>query len=153
MAKSFQNSQAIETGLSDSTQNASFEFSSRWEHYFFQKFQKYVHVIFKKHKPLKTRNVRANQAPINKTTIKEIIKRLRLKNKFLNTKSEIYRKAYKKQRNYLVCLIRKTNQKFFGNINTTDVTDNNTCLRTVKQLLTDKVKTRSKITLIENRKV
>ena len=37
--------------------------------------------------------------------------------------------------------------------NTMNVIDNNTFLRTVKHLLTDKVKTRSKITLIENRKV
>ena len=47
--------------------------------------------------PIKLRYVRANQAPfINKTINKEIMKRSRLKNKFLNTKSKIDAKAYNK---------------------------------------------------------
>ena len=47
--------------------------------------------------PIKQRYVRANQAPFtNKTINKEIMKRSRLKNKFLNTKSNIDAKAYNK---------------------------------------------------------
>ena len=43
-----------------------------------------------KHAPIKQRYVRANQAPfINKTINKEIMKRSRLRNKFLNAKSDI----------------------------------------------------------------
>ena len=39
--------------------------------------------------------IRANHAPfINKTINKEIVKRSRLRNKFLDTKSDIERKAY-----------------------------------------------------------
>ena len=37
---------------------------------------------------------------MNKKLSKEIIKRLRLRNKFFNTKIGIDRKAYNKQRNY-----------------------------------------------------
>ena len=36
----------------------------------------------------------------NKTLSKEIMKRSNLRNEFLNTKSEIDRRAYKKQQNY-----------------------------------------------------
>ena len=38
---------------------------------------------------------------------KEIMKRSRLRNKFLNTRSDLDRKAYNKQRNYVVSLSRK----------------------------------------------
>ena len=50
------------------------------------------------HDSIKQRYVRPNQAPfINKTICKEIMKRSRLRNKFLNTKSGTDRKAYNKQ--------------------------------------------------------
>ena len=81
-----------------------------------------------------------------------MIKRSRLRYKFLNTKSEIDRKAYNNQRNYCVSLIREPKQTLFGNINTTDVTDNKTFWRTVKPFFTDKVTTRLKITLTEKSK-
>ena len=40
------------------------------------------------------------------------MKRSRLRNKFLNTKSDLDRKAYNKQRNYLVSLMRKEKNNF-----------------------------------------
>ena len=80
------------------------------------------------------------------------MKRSRLRNKFLNTRNKIDREVYNNQSNYCVSLTRKAKHTFFGNINTTDVTDNKTFWRTVKPFFTDKVKTRSKIALIENRK-
>ena len=99
----------------------------------------------------KKRYVRANHAPfLNKKIInKEIMKRSRLRNKFLNTKSDIDRKAYNKQRNLCASLIRSEKNNFFSNINTSDLTDNNTFWKTVKSFFTDKIKTKSKITLIE----
>ena len=67
-----------------------------------------VNIILEKHAPTKKKYVRTNQAPsITKTLSKEIMKRSRLRNKFLNTKSDIDRKAYNKQRNYVVSLLRK----------------------------------------------
>ena len=105
-----------------------------------------------KHAPIKKRYVRANQAPfINKTINKEITKRSRLRNKFLNTKSDIDRKAYNKQRNLCVSLIRREKKNFFNNISTRDITDNKTFWKTVKPLFTEKIQTKSKITLIEKK--
>ena len=49
---------------------------------------------------------------MNKKLSKEIMKRSRLRNKFLNTKSDLDRKAYNKQRNYLVSLMRKEKNNF-----------------------------------------
>ena len=66
-----------------------------------------VNIILEKHGLTKKKYVRANQALfITKTLNKEMMKRSRLRNKFLNTKSDID-KAYNKQRNYVVSFLRK----------------------------------------------
>ena len=67
-------------------QNKSSEFGS---------FKKTVDNILQKHAPLKKRYGRANQALfIDKNIKKHIMKRSRLRNKFLNTKNDIDCKAY-----------------------------------------------------------
>ena len=120
----------------------------------FDIFKAILNQAIQKHAPIKQRYVRANQPPfINKTINKEIMKRSRLRNKFLNTKSDIDRKAYNKQRNLCVSLIRWEKKNFFNNINTRDITNNKTFWKTVKPLFTDKIQTKSKITLIEKKVV
>ena len=59
------------------------------------------------------------------------MKRSRLGNKFLNPKSDIDRKAYNKQSNLCVSLIRSEKNSFFCNINTSNITDNKTFWKTV----------------------
>ena len=57
-----------------------------------------MNVALGKHAPTKKRHARANQAPcMNKKSSKAIMKRSRLRNKFLNTRSDLDRKAYNKQ--------------------------------------------------------
>ena len=71
-------------------------------------FKETVNIILEKHAPTWKKNVRANQAPfITETLSKQIMKRSRLRKKFLNTKSDSDRKAYNKLRNYVVSLLRK----------------------------------------------
>ena len=71
-------------------------------------FNETVNTILEKHAPTKKKYMRANQAPfITKTLSKEIMKISRLRNKFPNTKSDIDRKLYNKQRNYVASLLRK----------------------------------------------
>ena len=48
-------------------------------------------------------------------------------------------------------LIRRKKKNFFNNISTRDITDNQTFWKTMKPLLTDKVQTKSKITLTEKK--
>ena len=68
----------------------------------FELFKNIVDKILEKHAPMKKRFVRANQAPfVNKKISKEIMKRSRLRNKFLHSKSDIDRKAYNKQRKFV----------------------------------------------------
>ena len=78
------------------------------------------------------------------------MKRSRLRNKFLNSKSDVDCRAYNKQRNLCVSLIRKK-KSFFSNLNTKDINDNKIFWKTVKPLFTEKVKINSKITLIEEK--
>ena len=74
----------------------------------FQAVRDSVSGTLEKHSPSKARYTRANQAPyMNKKLSKEIMKRSRLRSKFLNTKSDLDRKAYNKQRNYVVSLMRQ----------------------------------------------
>lgn len=117
-------------------------------------FKETVNTILEKHAPTKKKYVRANQAPfITKTLSKEIMKRSRLRNKFLNTKSDIDRKVYNKQRNYVVSLLRKEKKDFYGNLDISKVTDNRVFWKIVKPKISDKVKIRSKITLVEDDKI
>ena len=63
---------------------------------------------------------------MNKKINKEIMKRSRLRNKFLKTRSDIDRKEYNKQHNLCVIVIRSKKKNFFSNINKSDITDNKT---------------------------
>ena len=57
--------------------------------------------------------LRANQFPLmDKKFSKEIMKRLCLRNEFINTKIDIDKKAYNKQRNYVKSTWLKTIQLF-----------------------------------------
>ena len=124
-------------------QNHSLEFGS---------FKKKVDSIVQKHASLKKRYVKANQAPfIDKNIDKHIMKTGRLRYKFLNTKSNIDRTTNITQRNLYVSLIRQAKKQFFSNLNTNVVTENKTFWRTVKSVSSDKVKTKSKRTLIEKK--
>ena len=118
----------------------------------FESFKNIIDKILEKHAPMKKRFVRANQAPfVNKKISKEIMKRSHLRNKFLNSKSDIDRKAYNKQRNICVTLIRQEKKNFYSNLNMRDVTDNKMFWKKVRPLFTDKIQTKSKITLIEKK--
>ena len=117
----------------------------------FDPFKTAVDKAIRRYAPIKKRYFWANQAPfIYKKINKEIAKRPRLRYKFLNTKSDIDRKAHNKQRNLCVSLIR-SEKKNFSNINTCDITDNKTFWKTVKPFFTDQIKTKCKITLIEKK--
>ena len=61
--------------------------------------------------PIKHKYLGSNQSPfMNKKISKAIMNRTRLRNRFLRTRSIRNKKAYNKQQNYCVSLIRKTKQ-------------------------------------------
>ena len=81
---------------------------------------------------------------------KAIMKRSRLGNKFLRSKTDISREEYKKQRNLCVCLLKKAKNEHFTNPDTKSVTDNKKFWQTVKPLFSNKVKAKTVIKLVEN---
>ena len=68
--------------------------------------------ILNKHAPMKQKYLRANQGRfMTKDLHKAIVKRSRLRNKFLRDGTEISREEYKKQRNLSVILLKKAKSR------------------------------------------
>lgn len=83
-----------------------------------------MNVTAEKHSPTKRRYSRANQALyVIKKPNMEIMKRSRLKNKFLNTRKNLDSKPYNRQRIYAVNLLRKGKMEFYGSLNTSILTE------------------------------
>ena len=79
----------------------------------FQALRESVNVNLEKHAATKKRYTGANQVPcMYKKLSTEIMERSRLRNKFLNTRSDLDRKSYNKQV-YVVSLLRKGKKLFF----------------------------------------
>ena len=69
--------------------------------------------------PIKMKNVRANDAPfMNRTIKKAIMKRSRLRNKFLKNPTDENNLNYKRQRNLCVTLLRNEKRIFFEHTDT-----------------------------------
>ena len=102
------------------------------------------------HAPCKQKYVRGNHLTfMNKTFSKKIMKRTRLRNKFLKNKNDCNKREFSKQRNYCVSLVRKSKKLYYSNLDEKNVTDNKTFWKTIKPFLSDKIVSREKITLIE----
>ena len=123
---------------------------SRFSQISFGTFKSIVDNILQKHAPIKKRYVRANQASfINSKIHKEVMRRTRLRNKFIDSKTDADRIAYNKQRNYCVSLIRKEKKAYYSNLNIRDVTNNKTFWRKGKPLYSEKVYLQINILLVE----
>ena len=73
----------------------------------------------------------------------------RLRNKFLKTKRDTDTMNSNRQCNLCISLMRNEKKKYFSNIDTRNIVDNKIFCNTMKPLFTDKIQTKSKLTLIE----
>ena len=106
-----------------------------------------------KYAPHKSKHARGNQMPfMTKNLSKNIMKRSRLRNKYLNNNNnnEENRKLYAQQRNYCVSLLRKTKNVYYENLDERKVSDNKPFWKTVKPSLSEKFNARERISFIEN---
>ena len=87
---------------------------------------------------------------MNKTMSKAIMLRAKLRNKFLKNRSNENRTNYVKQRNHCISLLRKTKTEYYSNLDEKNICDNKTFWKTVKPMLSKKIKSNERITLIEN---
>ena len=76
--------------------------------------------------------------------------RAKLKNKFLKNRSNESKTNYVKQRNYCVSLLSKTKREYYSNLDEKNICDSKTFWKIVKPMLSKKIKSNERITLIEN---
>ena len=120
----------------------------------FGKFISSCNRIFDEHAPQKKRYLRGNQSPfMNKTLVKAIMVRSKLRDVFLKNKTEENISNYSKQRNLCVTLLQKSKKEYFGNLNEKNLCDNKKFWSVVKPLLSNKVVSNEKIILVENDKI
>ena len=109
---------------------------------------------FLKNMPLKNANIRANQANFMDSKLNHVImQRSKLRNKFLKSRSNKDREAYKKQRNLCVSLLCQNKKDYFETLDIKSVTDNKLFWKTVAPLFSSKSKASNKIILSENEKL
>ena len=95
--------------------------------------------------------VRSNQVPfVTKDLSKEIMKRSRLRNRFLKDKSLENKMLYTQQRNYYVSLLRKTKIRYFANLNEKNILHSQLFWKIMKPLFSDKSISGDKINFTEN---
>ena len=83
---------------------------------------------------------------------KAIMKRSRLRNKFLKDRTENNQKNFKHQRNFCKKLLRTTKKSYYSNLDIKKVTDNKTFWKTIIPLFTKRPLKGEKINLTENGK-
>ena len=118
------------------------------------KFYEIFHTIFNTRAPKKKNYIRGNSKPfMNKAYSKAIMQRTRFRNNFLKNPNDQNKLLYIKQRNYCVSLLRKEKKEYFIRLNEKDTTDNRKFWHTVKPFLSDKVKSREAIILVDNENI
>ena len=116
-------------------------------------FMKTVFHIFNKHAPIKRKYIRANEAPfMTKDLHKAIIKRSKLRNKFLKSRNLFKWKNYTSQRNICKKLLKNTKRTYFNNLGIRKVTDNRWFWKTVVPLFSNKFSKSEEINLREGNK-
>ena len=120
----------------------------------FEEFKYISSKVLNTHAPVKEKHVRCNQSPfMSKQLRKAIMTRTRLLNKYRKDNSAGNLFAYKRQRNFCVKLLRKSNKNFYNNLNVKRLTDNRRFWQTIKPNCTAKTLKDERITLVEGQKV
>ena len=117
----------------------------------YNQFEKIFIEQIDKHAPMKEKYVRANNTPfMNNILSKAIMNRSRLQNRFIKNPNATNQYNYKRQRNYVVNLLRREKKKYYDNIDPRKISDNQKFWKAVKPLFSDKNRKTEKITLIES---
>ena len=107
-----------------------------------------------KHSPTKEKYVCANNAPfMNKVLSKAIMNRLHLRNRYLKNPNSMTELNYKRQRNFVVNLMRREKKKYYENIDPHKICNCKKFWKTIKSLSSDKNNISEKITLIEGNNI
>ena len=86
---------------------------------------------------------------MNKTLSQATMQRTKLRNKFLKDPTEHYKILYTRQRNWCVSLLRNEKREYFANLDEKGIIDTKKFWQTVKPFLSEKLKSREEMTLVE----
>ena len=104
--------------------------------------------------PWKKKYDRGNHPPfMNKALSKAIMLRTKLRNIFLKNGIEENKKNYNMQRNYCVSLLRESKRDYYNNLNEKNIYDNGKFWKVVKPLLSNRIVSNEKITLVEGEEI
>ena len=110
-----------------------------------------VKSVLNNHAPIKTKYVRANDGPfMTKPLRKAIMVRSKLRNRYNKNRSVENEKAFKKQRNICVKLLREAKRQYYKNLDLNDLNDNRKFWKTIKPLFSGKIQSSANVTLREN---
>ena len=99
---------------------------------------------------MKTKTVRANQAPyITKSLRKAIMTRSALKSRLYRNFTSYNNMMYRKQKNYCSRLYKKERKSFYEKLDVKNINDNKKFWKTIKPFLSEKVSSSKQITLLE----
>ena len=87
---------------------------------------------------------------MKKTLSKAIMLRTNFRTKFLKNRSSGNKTNYVKQRNHCASLLRKTKKEYYINLDDKQICHSKTFWKIVKPILSKKIKSNERITLIEN---
>ena len=73
-----------------------------------------------------------------------------MRNRFLEHRSDEYRRLFQKQRNKCVSLLRKVKKEYFSSLNINKVEDNKSVWKIVKPFLSNKTVSSENITIIDD---
>ena len=90
---------------------------------------------------------------MNKVLSKEIMKRTRIRNKFLKKRTEQNKKLGAKEKNHHVSSLRKFKREYYSSLDEENITENKKFWKTVKPFLSDKMISSEKRTVIENEEI
>ena len=104
-------------------------------------FKNTVFCFFNKHSPIKRkyiRAIRANETSFTISTAQSHYEKIKLRNKFLKSKTFSDRRAYTSQRIFCQKLLQNTKRTYFNKIDTNKVIDNRTIRKIVLPLFSNK---------------
>ena len=117
-------------------------------------FDTVVKQVLNEHAPIKKKYVRANDGPfVTKAFRKAVMLRTKLRNKYNKERTKETERAFKKQRNRCVKLLRETKRNYYQNLDLKNLGDNRKFWKIVKPIFSGRVQTSSSVTLLENDKV
>ena len=117
-------------------------------------FQNIFIALLNKHEPIKKKIMRFNNNSfMSKALRKAIMHRSKLKSIYNNYRTENNWAHYKKQRNFCVNLLRKTNTEYFQKLNVKYLSDNRNFWKTIKPVFSNKGLNSNKLMLKENNRL